>query len=118
MFPTIWYQIYYQIAKTSQDWHHFMIMDIISDLTQETHYAGEKITTTKQLSHILCNHPVRVSITDFTSNCSDSNSPAQLCTFQLIACILWSKSLVVTLAVNAMPFVLRSVFLCQIGDDS
>ena len=32
MFPTIWYQIYYQIAKISQDWNHFMILDAFSDL--------------------------------------------------------------------------------------
>ena len=32
MFPKIWYQIYYQTAKTSQDWHHFMIMEVVSDL--------------------------------------------------------------------------------------
>ena len=33
MFPTMWYQIYYKIAKISQDWHHFMIMEVVSDLT-------------------------------------------------------------------------------------
>ena len=32
MFPTIWYQIYYQIAKTNQDWHYLMIMQVVSDL--------------------------------------------------------------------------------------
>ena len=30
---TIWYQIYYQIAKIGQDWNHFMIVDAFSDLT-------------------------------------------------------------------------------------
>ena len=29
----IWYQIYYQIAKINQDWYHFMISTVVSDLT-------------------------------------------------------------------------------------
>ena len=41
MFPTIWYQIYYQIAKISQDWNHFMILDAFSDFTKGRHYAAQ-----------------------------------------------------------------------------
>ena len=41
MFPTIWYQIYYQIAKTNQDLHHFMIMEVVSDLTKEHTTQGK-----------------------------------------------------------------------------
>ena len=33
MFPTTWYQIYYQTAKISKDWNHFMILEVVSDLT-------------------------------------------------------------------------------------
>ena len=33
MFPTVWYQIYNQIAKISQDWHYFMILEVVSHLT-------------------------------------------------------------------------------------
>ena len=33
MFPTTWYQIYYQIAKISQDWDHIVILDAFSNLT-------------------------------------------------------------------------------------
>ena len=32
MFPQIWYQIYFQTAKISDDWHHFMILEVESDL--------------------------------------------------------------------------------------
>ena len=44
MFSTIWYQIqiYYQIAKISQDGNHFIILDHFSNLTLGRHYAAQK----------------------------------------------------------------------------
>ena len=33
MFPTIWYHIYYQTAKIKKDWHQYMILEVVSDLT-------------------------------------------------------------------------------------
>ena len=32
-FPQHDTKFYYQVAKTSQYWHHFMIMEFVSDLT-------------------------------------------------------------------------------------
>ena len=49
MFPKIWYQIYYQIAKISQDWRHFMIIKVVSEFNVGNTLGMEKrLTTTKQ----------------------------------------------------------------------
>ena len=33
MFLTTWPQIYYQTGKISKDWHHVMILEVVSNLT-------------------------------------------------------------------------------------
>ena len=42
MSPTVWYQVCDQTAKISQDWHHFIIFDVVSVLTNQAKDPQEK----------------------------------------------------------------------------